>query len=275
MSAQLRPADHTVSLANPSEAEIEFARLFRSDRPRVICDIGACEGEDSIRYARRFPLARVFAFEPLPANQALIRANFERYGASRAELVPIALSDRAGEAALHVSSGVPPRLFAGKDWNYGNKSSSLLEPAAAGPMHGWVQFKESTRVRTGTLDEFCAARGIDRIDFIQMDVQGAEQQVLAGAERMLPHVAAVWLEVSRRENYRGQALADEIGRFMRARKFRLCFEAYRGDESGEGDHLYLNLREPRTWTYAATRPLRGFAGGIRRRLKGWLTQRSS
>jgi len=262
-----QPGDLSSYLAHPSEAELEFRRLFCADEPLVICDIGACEGEDSVRYARRFPRARIYTFEPLPVNQQLIRTNFTRYAVANADLVPLALSDRAGEATFHVSSGRPPELFAGENWNYGNKSSSLLAPTQSGPMHGWIEFKETITVRTETLDNFCAQRHLDRIDFIQMDVQGAEQLVLAGATRMLPHITAIWMEVSHRENYRGQALDRDISRFMHSRGFRLCFRTYRSDCSGEGDHLYLNLRHPRTWSYAATRRLCMLAGSVKRTLQ--------
>jgi FkbM family methyltransferase len=263
MAADPQLVDLDSYLAQTSEAEREFQRLFHASEPLVICDIGACEGEDSVRYALRYPRSRVFAFEPLPANQALIRANFLRYGTTNATLVPLALSDHAGEAVFHVSSGRPPQLFAGEAWNYGNKASSLMPPASNDPMHGWIKFSETIAVRTATLDEVCAAQGIHRIDFIQMDVQGAEQLVLAGATRLLPNVTAIWLEVSRLENYRGQALDRDIARFMRAKGFRLCFQCYRGDGSGEGDHLYLNLRHLRTWFYL----VRWFLRSVARRFK--------
>lgn len=266
MNTAPQPADLSAYLATASDAEREFRRLFHPNEPLVICDIGACEGEDSVRYARAYPRARVFAFEPLPANQALVRANFARHAVTNAELVPLALSDRAGESTFHVSSGRPPDLFAGENWNYGNKSSSLLAPAQAGPMHGWIEFKEAITVPTGTLDVFCVQRGLDHIDFIQMDVQGAEQLVLAGATAMLPHITAIWLEVSAREHYRGQALATDITRLMKRHGFKLAHSVYLGDATGEGDHLYVNLRHARTWPYAATRPLRTTAGRLKRAL---------
>ncbi len=263
----LRSADLDSYLASPSEAEKQFRRLFRPGEPLVICDIGACEGEDSVRYARAFPLARVFSFEPLPANQALVRANFDRYAIANAELVPLALSDRSGEATFHVSSGRPPELFAGEDWNYGNKSSSLLAPAQTGPMHGWIEFNEAISVRTDTLDNYCARRGLDHIDFIQMDVQGAEQLVLAGAVGMLPRITAIWLEVSTREFYRGQTLDRDLTRFMRRHGFSLAYETYRGRAEGEGDHLYVNRHHARSWPYLAARGMQAlFARG--RRLAG-------
>ncbi len=108
-------------------------------------------------------------------------------------------------------------------------------------------------VQTETLDHFCSTRGIKRIDFIQMDVQGAERLVLTGATRMLPRITAIWLEVASRELYRGQALDKDIRRFMRRRGFALAHATYRGNETGEGDHLYLNLRHPVTWGYLIRR----------------------
>lgn len=253
------PADITSYLATPSEAELELRRLYRPEEAMTILDIGSCEGEDSVRYARVFPRSKVLAFEPLPANQELVRANFARHGVTNAELVPLALSDRGGEATFHVSSGRPQDEFAGKDWNYGNKSSSLLAPAQSGPMYGWVEFKEAITVRTETLDAFCAGRGIDRVDFIHMDVQGAEHLVLAGATAMLPRVTAIWLEVSDRELYAGQKLRSDMEQLMRRHGFRLGFELRR---EVEGDQFYVNLRHPRTWPYLARRT----AGRLKRRL---------
>jgi FkbM family methyltransferase len=238
-------------LAQATPIEREIGRLLVGHRRPLILDIGACEGEDSIRYARRFSGGKVIAFEPLPGNQALIRANFARYAATNAELVPLALSDRTGQATFHVSSGRPPELFAGTDWNYGNKSSSLLPPAAPGAMHGCIEFKEAITVKTETLDSFCLARNVGRIDFIHMDVQGAEQLVLSGTSAMLPRTTAIWLEVASRPLYRDQALAPEIAQFMRARGFILAHANYLGDSTGEGDHLYVNRRCLRSWVYLA------------------------
>ncbi len=266
MSDNPQLADLSALLAKPTEAELEFRRIIPTAAPCVIMDIGACEGEDSIRFARLYPQAQVFAFEPLPANQALVRANLALYDATQVELVPLALSDQSGEATFHVSSGRPPELFAGKDWNYGNKSSSLLAPAGDGKIHGWVEFKEAITVPTGTLDQFCADRGIAHIDFIQMDVQGAELLVLTGAERMLPHITAIWLEVSTREIYQGQVLDHEITRFLRAHGFALVYKTYRGNDSGEGDHLYVNTRQARMLPYLVARRIRLLAGKIKRAL---------
>lgn len=257
----MNPPSLTVYLAQKSPAEQLLARLFSRDAELVILDVGSCEGEESIRYARTFPRARVFAFEPLPSNQELIRANLARYpSGGRIELVPLALSDQTGDAVFHVSSGQPTETFAGTDWNYGNKSSSLLPPASAEPMHGWIRFNESITVRTETLARFCANHRLARIDFIHLDVQGAELQVLQGAGNRLSAVTALWLEVADQELYRGQALRAAIERFLRDRGFALVATAMRGVE---GDEFYVNLRHPRTWIFLFGHRLRALYGHLR------------
>ena len=236
----LHPVDLESCLARPSAPERFLPKLLGRRPTPVILDVGACAGDDTIRYFRLFPRARLFAFEPLPANQEIIRANFSKYGVT-AELVPIALSNHSGPSVFHVSSGTPPELFSGEDWNYGNKSSSLLAPAAE-PMHGWIGFPDRITVTCETLDAFCKARGLGRLDFVHMDVQGAEGLVLEGAKATLSHIRVLWLEVSNQELYRGQKLRAEIEDLMRRARFKLVHEESRGVE---GDQLYVNLRFPR------------------------------
>lgn len=218
----------------------ELHRIFAPGKVRVVFDIGSCEGEDSLRYARLFPHAKIFAVEPLSANQAHIRHHLTRHRADRCELVPLAFSDREGFAELHVSSGAPDEKFSGDDWNYGNKSSSLLPPGLVGSHWlTWLQFNKTETVSTTTLDLFCTRRGIPAIDYAHIDVQGAEGLVLDGASAMLPRITALFLEVADAEVYKGQKLRAEIDAWLRARGFRRVWEDNREIES---DVLYVNLR---------------------------------
>lgn len=249
-------------LARPIPIRRHLDALLWGVGSPVIVDIGACEGEDTIRYARAFPRARILAFEPLPENQAILAANLRRYGVHNAELVPCALSDLAGDATLHVSSGRPAVLFSGTAWNYGNKSSSLLPPASPEPMHGWISFDRTVTVATCTLDRFCVERGVGRIHLMHVDVQGAEYRVLAGAARMLAHTDAVWVEVADRPLYRGQRRREDIERFMMRCGFRLVFELSYGVER---DQLYLNAAALRPrWLAGALHVARGVRAGLRR-----------
>ncbi|HUU59089.1 MAG TPA: FkbM family methyltransferase, partial [Phycisphaerae bacterium] len=50
---------------------------------------------------------------------------------------------------------------------------------------------ECKAVETTTLDSFTAERGIKRVDFIKMDVQGAEYKILQGSRSVLSRFAPV------------------------------------------------------------------------------------
>ena len=259
----MEPGDIARYLATPSEAERELKHLFGTNEAITIFDVGACEGEETIRYLRRFPNARVFAFEPLPQNQQLIHDNFRRYSVANVKVIPVAISDEVGEAAFHVSAGRPDHEFAGRNWNYGNKSSSLLAPAAKTPMYGWIEFPETITVPCTTLDIFCQQHGIRSVDFIHIDVQGAEHLVLAGAGHILRHTTSLWLEVADQRLYQGQKLRSEMEGLLFAKGFSRTLEVRR---EIEGDQFYVNRRVPRTWFHLARRRLGVAASRMRSRL---------
>jgi len=265
MDPEFRTPDLTGFLSRPTEPELELPRLFQRDAALTIFDIGACEGEDSIRYSKLYPRSHVYTFEPLPENQALVLEHFKHYQVKNAELVSCALSNKTGTAEFHVSSGKPPHLFEGENWNYGNKSSSLLSPASNEPMFGWIEFKKAITVSCKTLDEFCQERNIRCIDFIHMDVQGAETLVLQGASLMLNNITAIWLEVSEQRLYQGQGLRSEVEKIMKDAGFILAFQSLR---EIEGDQFYVNRRDPRALAYLAKRKTHHLASLIKRKLGG-------
>jgi FkbM family methyltransferase len=233
-------------LSTPSLMDEILPQLFRRETSITILDIGACEGEDSIRYARSFPNARIFSFEPLPANQELIRTHFERYEVKHAELIPLALSAASGNAAFHVSSGHPSNLISGKNGDYGNKSSSLLPPISENPIYGWIEFNKTISIPTTTLCEFCQKRGISQIDFIHMDVQGAELLVLQGSGKKLKDISTIWLEVSDEAIYQEQPVRSQVMSFMKEKGFILALETRR---EKEGDQFYVNSRHGIIWPW--------------------------
>ncbi|MGH7156965.1 MAG: FkbM family methyltransferase [Candidatus Saccharimonadales bacterium] len=218
----------------------------------VIFEIGACEGEDTIKLRRKYPNAQIYAFEPLPANIKKIRANYKKYGEHNINLFQLALSDKRAKAEFFVSSGHPVGIPNSKDWDYGNKSSSLLPPKDHKRIHPWVKFDKHAVVSTERLDNFCQAHSISKIDFIYLDVQGAEKMVLEGAGNYLNDVKLIWLEVEAIELYEGQPLKYDIEKFMTGKGFKRIKDTV---GSIAGDQLYINRK------LTKTRPLK--------RLKFW------
>ena len=147
--------------------EPEKVRALRSVlRPGdVFVDVGGNKGDFSLIAAKAMgDHGSVLCVEPEPANVAWIRRSAKRNRYRCIDVVAVALADREGTATLHlgVKSG----------WH------SLLRTDGV-PTTGELV------VPTRTLDDVLAERGIDRVDVIKIDVEGAEDQVLRGATQAL------------------------------------------------------------------------------------------
>lgn len=229
--------DRADYIAQPVPIEAELKKLFKKGSLITIFEIGGCEGEDAIRYSNLFPNSKIYTFEPLPENANRIKNNISAYGKGNIVLLPYALSDKNETAEFHVSSGTPQGQENNESWDFGNKSSSLLAPDKHIDLVEFISFKNIITVRTRTLAAFCECHGIKSIDFIHMDVQGAEMMVLSGAGKMIAEVKAIWLEVSKVSLYKNQPLANDIEKFMSENNFVLIKDTV---DDITGDRFYVS-----------------------------------
>ncbi|MFB2919490.1 FkbM family methyltransferase [Aerosakkonema funiforme] len=86
----------------------------------------------------------------------------------------------------------------------------------------WHKLVATVEIETTTLDNFCATEGINEIDFLQLDVQGAEKQVLEGGIKILEKsIISLKTEVEFNYLYVGQPLFSDIDIYLRDKGFRL------------------------------------------------------
>jgi FkbM family methyltransferase len=123
----------------------------------AVVDVGANIGAFAVFAAQR-TRGRLLAVEPHPGNAAALRRNLLANGASRAQVAECAVADAPGILPLFLGrSGTTHQLFAaGKD-------------AGAG---------DSVDVRVATLPELLAEHGMERVDFLKLDCEGAEGLIL-------------------------------------------------------------------------------------------------
>ncbi|HEY9644557.1 MAG TPA: FkbM family methyltransferase [Coleofasciculaceae cyanobacterium] len=126
--------------------------------------------------------------------------------------IPLALSDRIGESTLYVTRAPMCSSLYPPNEPYLERFADLIELVA-------TDF--TIALETTTLDNFCQQEGIATIDFLQIDVQGADLNVLKGANQMLQTVLAVQVEVEFSHLYQGQPLFADVDTFMRSQDFTL------------------------------------------------------
>ena len=85
-----------------------------------------------------------------------------------------------------------------------------------------VNLDFSFEIDTTTLDNFCQEEGINEIDFMQIDVQGADLDVLEGATKILDcGTLAIQIEVEFSHLYTNQPLFADVDTFLRKHDFTL------------------------------------------------------
>jgi FkbM family methyltransferase len=153
-----------------------------NERP-VIVDCGANIGYTALHYKRLFPGARVIALEPDPRFLPLLQANLQRNGAADVRVVP---------AAAWINDGEAP-------WVMERKDGSHL---------GWdTQEARTTVVPTVDLRTFLA----DPVDFLKLDIEGAEFEVVPHLAPVLHRVHSLVIEchVTDQTKYSGLARVME------------------------------------------------------------------
>jgi FkbM family methyltransferase len=182
-----------------------FAEILGLEAPLQVADIGAADIAETPPYRGLLDagLARLNAFDADARQHAKLR---ETYGEALSLFTEI-IGDGTRQT-LHLAAPA-------------SGMTSLLKPDAARLefFNGFPRFGEvhSTEVvQTVRLDDVA---GLPDLDFLKMDIQGAELQALHGGEARLAGCAMIHLEVSFVPLYEGQPGFGEIDVWMRAHGF--------------------------------------------------------
>lgn len=191
---------------------------------QIIIDCGAHIGADSVELAKIFPKSQIHSFEPVPSLFTTLKAMTSKY--SNIECHQIALSNQNGTANFFVSSGDS------------DASSSLLLPTGHIEIHKNVLFNEQIQVPTITLDDWAKNNNISKIDFLWLDMQGFELQMLKASSTIIQTVKAIHTEVSITNSYEGAVLYPEYKKWLEEMGFKAVIEAI-PDHTDMGNVLFV------------------------------------
>ena len=182
---------------------IDRAYVFEvvGKQAKVIVEIGACDGDDTVRMLNAFPDARIYSIEPKPENILLWKEKMKTKG-HRTILWEGAISD-----VNDVGGGVD--LYCSNDKYMG--ASSIRQPTKLliDRFKGLV-FTHKLKVSSITLDGMCKVIKIKEIDLLWIDTQGAEGDVIKGGQETLKHTKYLFIEYALVEHYKGQVLVKEM-----------------------------------------------------------------
>jgi FkbM family methyltransferase len=157
----------------------------------VVLDVGACEGLFALRITRDHQVAKVHCFEPSAPTAALLQRAAQKNGVGDRIVISICAVGR--DSCDVYFSDLPIAV-----------ANHIVENGENG----------ATKIRQVSLDDYCQENGIKLrpIDLIKVDAEGADVDVIKGAERSIregsPQIAVT--------TYHDPAHAVQLIEFLRS-----------------------------------------------------------
>jgi len=191
-------------------------------KKQIIIDVGAT-GFPSENDAYNGAIEQeIYLFEPLPIFYSKL---IDKYGKFKNfHIFELALSNEKGVKNFYVTKK--------------NNCSSLLEP---NPENKIISSREDLKsfdiiqVQTDTL--FNVLGHLEKVDFLKLDTQGSEYEVLEGAGNLLKKVKQIKCEVEFSQWYKGQKLAKDVKLFLENNGFTLYKER---KSTNHSDYYFIN-----------------------------------
>ncbi len=187
--------------------------------PRVIVELGAFDGGDAHRFKRAYPDARVITVEADPDRIDIVRHTLQETGV---EVFNFAACD----------TDAPVQFYSARINGETNAQGSMFQHSDTyRKRFPFVEQTAPIEVEGKRFDTFCAEAGIDHIDLLHMDIEGAELSVLRSIGAIRPTL--IYLEW-RKDSFKGHEGGESGEALLKRLGYRLIADL--GD-----DRLYRHV----------------------------------
>ncbi len=192
---------------NPVDDHQLKGLIDRLEQNITIVDVGCRWGVSNIWNNLR-PRVDIFGFDA--DAEECNRLNIAHRGEG-ITFIPKALADTAGQRTLYITSEPACSSIYKPDPNLTNNVTELF----------CAREVKNISLDVTTLDSWAKDAGISKIDFLKLDTQGSELDILVGAEEVLRSVRALEVEVEFNPIYIDQPLFADVDIHLRKRGYVL------------------------------------------------------
>jgi FkbM family methyltransferase len=186
---------------------LEIVRPFLPVNPHIL-EAGAHYGEDTLNMRKIWPNSTLYAFEPHPISFARLKTVTQSL--PRLFVYPYALFHYNGTSSFSLVQA--------------NEGASSVLPAhpdycEATHKHDWWYNEQMITVPCRTLDTWASQEKIHFIDFMWLDMEGAELPALQAGTNLLKTVKVIYTEVNFQEFRTGMTQYDDLVAFLAKHDF--------------------------------------------------------
>lgn len=214
----------------------EVGKYVSPSDVRVVLDVGSRDALIALALKKFYPNSHVYAFECNPEALKLCHQNIS--GEDGISLIDKAVSDTNGLVdffAINTEKTITPHA----DGNIG--ASSLFQANESYPHERYAQNK--IQVEAIRLDDWAQRAGIENVDLVWMDLQGAELLALRGMGKLIENVKFIFTEVEYKEIYKEQPLFPEVDAFLTNNNFELLKKMNTSEWFGDVLYVKRNLKK--------------------------------
>ena len=228
----------------------QIKKLIGEKEEVIIFEIGCADGRDTRKFLQTFgDNLKLYTFDPEPVNikaltvlgtlNCVDELNDDIIQDSRNIFHPYAICEEDKTLIFKRSRtlGCP-----GEGYEVGRYSGSIHDPVNQASMYTGILFDQTVESQGRSIDSFCKEKSIEHIDFIWMDTQGAEREVLGGMKESYTNIDYIYTEYYNEEMYKDQIYLNGIVEML-SENFDLLATFPFTDCQG-GDALFKNKKIP-------------------------------
>ena len=151
---------------------VDVIRWVPQSNFKVVFDVGANVGQSAKSFKEYFPAAKIYCFEPVPLTCKELRKNLSEY--KDIKIFEIGFGSSSQRATIQIGTS-------------SDLSSIVIGDYTA---HG-----NSQVIELDTLTNFCAVHGVRHIDYMKIDTEGFDLEVIAGAKGLMDNHSVDFIEL--------------------------------------------------------------------------------
>jgi FkbM family methyltransferase len=198
-------------------------------KPNGVIHVGSHYAEEAGDYLREGINAMVF-IEPCKAAFDEMKRRLVNLAFMPVQFFNCACGNEEGIMTMNVSHA-----------NEG-QSNSLMKPVLHLIQHPSIVFNDTEQVEVKKLDNL-PIEDKEYFNFLCMDVQGYEGEVLKGATETLKHIDIVYAEINRGETYEKNPLVEDLDDLLRPFGFERVETKWASENLSWGDGVWIKRKQ--------------------------------
>lgn len=189
-------------------------QVYGKNNIRVVFDVGANVGQSASAYRKEFPNAEIYSFEPVADTFQQLAANIS--GTNGVHVFQIGFGNQVSSMTINLAED--------------SRCSSIKYPTGIG----------SETVNIQTLDSFSEGHGFKTIDFLKIDTEGYELEILEGAHELLKNqkIGMIYIETELMRSTRHFVPIHMLNTVLEGHGYEI-FGVYEQQPHWSGEHSIL------------------------------------